>query len=235
MSHGDPSDDERPVQWFVLQAQDTHLRHPTAETRFEVKDLDALRLILGDDASDDAELRNVYELEERDLDAILATFGVGFEAGLRPVSLVPWHSSRAAPYLNHSGFELPLMLEGRKPFAKFSGVEPCEWLDEILAPFEPFVAEGRLVRRIERRTHTRGTDATRYRIREIYFALPGQEWRIDAYLLLVEVGYRSGWNDAYERYEGRLLGYEDWQNDWHIERRRREGLEFHSERLRCDE
>jgi hypothetical protein len=163
-------------------------------------------------------------LEERDLEAIAEKFGVRFEAGLRPVSLVPWHSIRDAPYLNHEGFELPLMLEGRKPFAKFSEPEPSEWFDNLLAPFDPFVAEGRIIKRVVRRA------VSPMCMHNVFFALPGHEWRIDAYLLLVEVGYRSGWNNAYERYEGALLGYEGWQNDWHIERRRREGLKWFMER-----
>lgn len=67
-------------------------------------------------------------------------------------------------------------------------------------------------------------------MRDVYFALPGQEWRIDAYLLLVEVGYRSGWADCYERYEGALLGYGDAENDWHIAHLHREGRLWYPER-----
>ena len=31
--------------------------------------------------------------------------------------------------------------------------------------------------------------------------------------MLVAVELKEGWNNALERYEGSLLGYEDWQND----------------------
>jgi hypothetical protein len=48
-------------------------------------------------------------------------------------------------------------------------------------------------------------------------ALPGEQWRIDAYLLLWKAAEKSGWNEGFERLEGTLLGYEDWQNDYHIE------------------
>ncbi len=159
------------ARWFVLQAKDAALGHPTAEARLKVNDLDVLRLILGDAASDDAELEACYELEERDLEAIAVEFGVRFETGLRPVSLVPWRSTRDAPYLNHGGFELPLMPEGRKPFAKFSEPEPSEWLDELLILFEPFVAEGRIIRRVVRQAKTGADGSAMCMMREVYFSL----------------------------------------------------------------
>jgi hypothetical protein len=28
---------------------------------------------------------------------------------------------------------------------------------------------------------------------------------------------KSGWNENFERLEGMMFGYEDWQNDWWIE------------------
>jgi hypothetical protein len=28
---------------------------------------------------------------------------------------------------------------------------------------------------------------------------------------------KSGWNEGFERLEGALLGYENWENDYHIE------------------
>ena len=48
------------------------------------------------------------------------------------------------------------------------------------------------------------------------YALPDQEWRIDAIIELRENFER--WNSEMERAEGSLLGYSDWQNDWWIER-----------------
>jgi len=35
---------------------------------------------------------------------------------------------------------------------------------------------------------------------------------------------KSGWNENFERLEGMLFGYEDWQNDWWIENLRKRGL-----------
>ncbi len=45
----------------------------------------------------------------------------------------------------------------------------------------------------------------------IYFALPGEEWRIQA---MIDLWARPGhWSRAKEREEGELLGYTPEQND----------------------
>lgn len=48
----------------------------------------------------------------------------------------------------------------------------------------------------------------------IYYALPDEEWRIDA---MIELMSGTGWTLADERREGELLGYTDLQNDFWIE------------------
>jgi hypothetical protein len=212
-------------KWFVLQATDSITACPVLEARFVVDDLAALRNALGDVVDRrDPHLEWSYPLDREHLRAIERSFGVSISEEGRDVTLVPWHSTREAPYLIHTGFELSLMLEGRKPFAKFADAYPDEWFDELVGKFDRFVEDGRLIRRIVTRpfdelAHLPGRPVMES-IREVYFALPGEEWRIDAYLLLVQVGTKAGWNDALERYEGSLLGYEDWQNDWWIDQLR---------------
>jgi hypothetical protein len=209
------------TRWFVLLAEDPVLLCPVVEARFAVDDLDALRAILSEDARDDVDIGRLYHLDDEEVSAIEKQFGVRLEAGDLPVQLVPWHSIRDVPYLVHTGYELPLMLEGRKPFAKFSDGYPCEWLDTILDHFEPFVIEGRIVKRIIKEPFAAPRRARNgvmfHGICRAYFALPGQEWRIDAHIHLLEGGLK--WNETLERLEGMLLGYEPWQNDWHIEHR----------------
>jgi hypothetical protein len=58
-------------------------------------------------------------------------------------------------------------------------------------------------------------------MRRVLYALRGEEWRIDAYILMRKTADKSGWNEGFERLEGSLLGYLDWQNDFHIEQYRR--------------
>jgi hypothetical protein len=120
---------------------------------------------------------------------------------------VPWHALRNVPYLIHTGFELPLMLEGRKPLAAFC--DSAEWLKRELGIFDRFVKQERLVMR----TIAHGN------MLEVYFALPGHEWRIDSYIQLCNSG-ASNWDDNHERQQGELLGYESWQNDWWIANRK---------------
>jgi hypothetical protein len=43
----------------------------------------------------------------------------------------------------------------------------------------------------------------------VFYALPGQEWRIEALILLLKTAEVTGWNEGFERMERSLLGYED--------------------------
>ena len=184
------------MRWFVLQAADPETGCPAFEARFAVNDITALRHVL--DADDDPDLDGVYILDDATLSAISGLFDVPFVAGGRHVLLEPWHCLRELPYLVHTGFELPLMLDGRKPLAIFA--DAPTWLEEYLAPFAPFVANGRIVRRTIDHPN----------VREIYFALPGEEWRIDAYR---DLRPATPWSEALERRQGELLGYTEWEND----------------------
>jgi hypothetical protein len=74
--------------------------------------------------------------------------------------------------------------------------------------FAPHVVAGRFVRR--EHAHSDGR-------RHAFYALPGEEWRFDAYIEMWKQADKSGWSEELERLEGHLLGYEDWQNDLYIE------------------
>jgi len=104
------------------------------------------------------------------------------------------------------------MLEGRKPLAVFGDGYPSEWFDGFLAPFEPFVASGQLVRRIidTPMPHVKKRRPDLDGMRDVFFALPEEEWRIDAYIENIRNRTRD-WDDDLERLQGSLLGYEEWQ------------------------
>jgi hypothetical protein len=134
---------------FILQAIDPVLGCPVLEAMLRVADLDRLRSLLGDAAADDAELRGNYEIDPVQLQAIADMFGVAFDSGGRECWLSRAHSIRDVPYLVHTGYELALMLDGRKPFAKFIveyPVQPDDYSEEAL--FEPHVQSGLLIKRI---------------------------------------------------------------------------------------
>jgi len=127
------------------------------------------------------------------------------------------------PYEIHTGRELEMMLRGDKPLAHFyyqHPDEPCEEIipEEAFAPhvsagtFEKFEFVELLTRPpLASHSHVKG-------IRHVFYALVGEAWRIEAYInMLLELA-PSGWSIKLERLQGRLLGYEDWQTDVHLDR-----------------
>ena len=125
------------------------------------------------------------------------------------------------PYEVHTGRELPLMLNGTKPLAMFCEAYPGiddPWIFPEDA-FQPYVDAGRLIQfdyvefsNIPMPPQFRG-------LRRLMYALPGEEWRFDAYLALMSRLATVGWSDESEREEGRLLGYSDWEIEVHMNRR----------------
>ncbi len=110
---------------------------------------------------------------------------------------------------SHDGSELERMLAGTKPLAMFTEIVP---FDGGIIPeykFAAHVAAGRMVRReVIKRVSSRLRLPSRARQRTVFYALPGQEWRIDGMLLIEEVyADHPYWDFDLERLIGRLLGY----------------------------
>jgi len=216
-----PPENLKTTHRFILQAIDPYLGCPVAEMMLRVNDLDRLREILGEEAADDADLRGIYSIGHGELLAIDNQYGVRFEPEGRECRLARAHSIRDAPYLIHTGFELFLMLEGMKPFAKFSVEYPTEgdeFPEETL--FEPHVQAGTLIKRVMVKPFEKPVSTSNGRafegMRHLFYARRGEEWRIDAYNLIWKQLAHGPWNDTLERLEGSLLGYTDEQNDWWI-------------------
>jgi hypothetical protein len=148
---------------------------------------------------------------------IVDQYGLSFDPDSHPVRIRPSCAHDSLPYQTHTGRELLLMLRGIKPFAMFDYPAGQDFPAEKL--FDPYVEIGRFVKReysvpISLR---RKDDPEDLIYRYILYALPHEEWRIDAYILLRQVVSEEGWNFALIRMEGELLGYEKWQNDIFIE------------------
>lgn len=112
------------------------------------------------------------------------------------------HLLNTVPYLIHTNRELGLMLKGAKPLAKFSDVKE-RFPDAVLRylrMFDRHVEAGRILRRDEF-----VEDKQFGLLHYVYFALPGEEWRIEAMHKLMTGPGR--WTRAHEREEGELLGY----------------------------
>lgn len=210
---------------FILQAIDPALDCPVLEAMLHVADLETLRSQLGEDASEDTELRHSYVLSSVQLSAITEQFGVGFEPNGREVWLSRARPISEIPYLVHTGYELALMLEGTKPFAMFATdypLEPGDLRQDAL--FDPHVKSGLLVKRVIDEPFERPIRIRSGRViggvRRMFFARRGEEWRIDAHLLLWDQLKHGSWNETLERMQGTLLGYTDAQNEWWIAYRR---------------
>jgi hypothetical protein len=123
--------------------------------------------------------------------------------------------SNSYPYKLHTNRELGMMLRGEKPLAVFHdgyGSFPFS-VQRYLKLFDRHVREGRFVKReyvVPDKEHpgVKGWHT-------ILFAVAAQEWRIDA---MINLRLSEGWSLEQEREEGRLLGYDSWQNDFWINR-----------------
>jgi hypothetical protein len=212
---------------FILEAFDRDLWCPIAQTLFHVGDIGALRSILDVAPDEDPELRGIYTLDDAELAALTARFGVKIDPSLLDsanleIGLFRRHHLSAAPYLVHTGYELPLLLDGRKKLARMSHAYPPmtfdgenrfdHWVaegllhrEEVIEPIDPRLREYQLGEYLGHRT--------------VYYTPKGEEWRIPAMRLIWHASGKSGgWNEYFERLEGMLFGYEDWQNDWWIDR-----------------
>lgn len=101
------------------------------------------------------------------------------------------------------------MLAGRKPLAMFYAAV-IELPNEEFIPemaFAPYVAEKSVFRHaVEFDSRIPSGEILTFRY--VFFALPGEEWRMPAMALLVEgLNAGGGWNETCQRVEGALLGY----------------------------
>ena len=128
------------------------------------------------------------------------------------------HGIDRVPYLVHTNYELLLLLDGRKKLARMGdSFPPMQFPGE--QRFDHWVARGLLHRK---EVIDRWDKPIKNWLghRTVYYALKGEEWRIPAMQLIWDIfGKSGGWNAHFERLEGTLFGYEDWQNDWWISRR----------------
>ena len=210
---------------FLIEAFDLERWCPVLQAMFPVDDPEALRAILAGTADDDPELEKTYFLDDEELAAIVATFNVSFDAAQLDskdleISLVRGRSSDRTPYLTHTGYELPLLLEGRKKLARMSYPYPPMTF-EGEDRFEHWVAKGVLHREEVNEPFDKPVQTSYGQTclghRTVYYTPKGEEWRIQASRLIWDASGKSGgWNEYFERLEGMLFGYEDWQNDWWI-------------------
>ena len=214
---------------FILQAIDPELGHPAFEAMFLVEHPEELRALLGEAAENDPNLEHFYTLEPGEVVAITDRFGIGFDPRGSETCLCRWAQIREVPYLVHTGYELALLLDGRKKLARmYLEYPPERHPDEHR--FDRYVARGLLHKEVELepfdRPYRTGNGRVVEGIRVAYYTPKSEEWRIRAWKLVSKASTRGGWNDTFERLEGMLYGYEDLQNDWWITDLRKRRLQF---------
>lgn len=124
------------------------------------------------------------------------------------------------PYVIHTNRELELMLAGKKPLAVFAHerVDGFEKWDALAdQDFDTHVAKGVFSENM-RTFSCRTRDGFGFNIDYYFYTLPGEEWRVEAFCLLLKMRERRQWCAQLERLEGELLGYTDEQNDYHLSR-----------------
>jgi hypothetical protein len=206
--------------------------------RFIPNDPQQLVDLIPDARSDDPRLwGRSYDLDEPVWRQIVTAFAISFDtAGLedRNITVCLWRCRwlSTIPYLVHTGYELILLLNGQKKLARMSdSYPPMTFAGE--EAFDRRVASGELHREevIEPFENPRGRWQGH---RTVYYTPKGEEWRIQAMKLIWNASSKSGgWNESYERLEGMLFGYEDWQNDWWAEQQKRRGGSFYGVPFCC--
>jgi len=207
---------------FILRAIDAATERIAAKAVFETSDILELCTLAGID-SDNFPLNRVVYLDPVAVEKITKRYAVTYDAPSKDTVLAPWHPIDELPYQVHTHRELALMLAGKKPLSAFSEAYPSLDEERGLIPeraFQTHVESGRIIKREhlfppnENLPKLRGQPSG---TRRVLYALPGEEWRIDAYLLLWKTAEKVGWGEGFERLEGSLLGYEDWENDAFID------------------
>jgi hypothetical protein len=205
---------------LVLRLYDRRTRSLAREIAFEPANLAEVlgRLAL---APDDLQPDALFDLDPDEVAWLGTHCALAIDGDAFHVQLGRGFLDEDRPYLLHTGRELRMMLAGVKPLALFSDVledDPSPWTfpEDV---FDPHVLAGTLVKRDY--VELGGVPAPHKGTRVLLYALAAEAWRIDAFILMREVGRRDGWSDALERMEGTLLGYASWQNDAHLARRRR--------------
>ncbi|MBB4100217.1 hypothetical protein [Sphingomonas kyeonggiensis] len=210
---------------------DTNCSETSEERRFFVQLVDAesgyavheydcgahdIGWICGKFSCDPADVTGVnrFELDADGIALANELFGLSIDVDYEYVDLYSWSAADGFPYRVHSNRELPLMLAGQKPLSVF--IERCPATEgEVETPenlFERYVAEGILIKR-EYCEPIATMRPAYFGIRVVLYALKGEEWRLDAYILVRGLARKLGWSEPLTRLEGTLLGYSEWQND----------------------
>ncbi|ABE46711.1 hypothetical protein [Polaromonas sp. JS666] len=187
--------------------------------RLVVEDVGAFEKAVGIDLSALSSGAVSYFLDDSDVDWLNRTFDLGIQREDFYVAVESVDDNHNSPYEIHTRRELRLMLAGTKPLSVFSDVYPADpnpWVfpEDV---FLPHVQSGRIIQREYTEIPEHPLPSPYRGVRVLIYALAAEVWRIDAYILMRSIASKSGWHEGFERLEGALLGYQEWQTDVHLQ------------------
>lgn len=195
---------------FVLESIDPETDCIVGVTVFETTDVAGLAEIV-DPGENEIHPGYGFYLEPEQVEKIADRFRAKIETTGVEVQLRSWDPMDELPYPIHTGRELAMMLTGSKPLSVFCDYFPFEFIPASY--FDPYVQSGLLTKNEFIIDSGNGRE-----LKYVLYARAEEEWRMKAYRLLRLTGRKTGWSEGFERMEGTLLGYEEWQNDIYIER-----------------
>jgi hypothetical protein len=193
------------MPWFTIRAIDIDTNSFTHEAHFESQEVGRITDILDINEFKAGDCIHLSAGEYSDLARL-------FKLKLPPEAKsgeIVWQSAEnfdTRP--THTGRELLLMLEGKKPFAAFVELVPAN--EKGIIPekhFAPHVEDGRFIKR-EVFEDALSPTGMPVKLRRVMFAVSGEEWRFSAFLSLWRLQKKYGWNEGFEKTEGYLYGYE---------------------------
>lgn len=129
--------------------------------------------------------------------------------------------------LNHTGNELALMLEHKKPLSMFYDDADVSDEESVIPEreFDEFVRNGLMIKEEMVFTLQNNPKTGRScRVKYVLYALANEQWRIPAMFLAIKTMLRIGRADeGIDRMMSALLGYTDEQIDAFVQQRRAAG------------
>jgi hypothetical protein len=193
------------MPWFTLRRIDKVTRGFTDENHFDVPDFAQIENLIGKKAM---QVGDHFELSKDEFLEIADFYNLSVPRDTDSGEILCCLDDPSQRRPTHTGRELLLMLQGKKPFAAFSDFLPLKHPDIIPEDlFEPYVTSGKFSKRkcIEVRL---GPNGQTLQFCRVMYAVPGQEWRFEAFLSLWQLCERHGWSDGLEKMEGYIYGYE---------------------------
>ena len=176
---------------LFIQNIDPATNCPDEECEFWLPDLVEFCGLLERSPSEESEIEFPLTITESQAVKITLKYGLDFRPRGSLIRLKKRCGDDDLPYKIHTGRELKLMLERKKPLSVFSCSHSFELSQEKL--FDTFLDSGLFVKRtFVQIFFPENTIKDAYK--HIMYAHKSEEWRIDAYILLLQTAEEMGWN-----------------------------------------